>query len=804
MPFRTWLVLAGALAVALAADAASRATQAQAQAAPASEARRTAAPNLLLVTVDTLRADRVGAYGYAPAATPAFDRLAREGVLLEDAVVSVPQTRPSHATLFSGRYPYEHGLRDNAHGPLDPKWPTLATLLRKVGYDTAAFIGAYPVSRSSGLHLGFRVFDDPFGGVRARGRREPRSERRAEEVADAALGWLAGRSAGIPFFLWVHLFDPHAPYEAPEPFGSRFARSPYDGEVAYADAQLARLLERLEGAGLARDTLVVATSDHGEGLGEHGEDEHMLLVYDTTLRVPLVLRWPGRLPAGARVAGQFRAVDLLPTLLELLGQPAVATSGASRASSLRSGSGLPETAAYAESLYGQLHFGWAPVRALRGEGWKYIEAPRAELYEVRTDPGETRNRIDERPQVASGMSAALARHGRGEMAAAAPPDAEVAERLAALGYVGGGGFQGSPSGADPKDRVAAFSAYQRDTREAVRLYSAGDTARALTLLRRLAGSPIPSFNVSYYLGRALVDSRLFAEAIAPLEQAVVQVSGIGPAWAYLAEAYRGAGRGAEAAQAVERGLRSVPGHPGLRLARGRLALGRGDLAGARVDLEAARQSDPDDADVRTALSDLYRAQGDVARALEEAEAALRLDPEAPARHVARGLALGAAGREAEAGAAFREALRRDAAQPDALYYLAAVERRAGRPRAALPLLEQLARVAPDYPGAEPALAATRAELAPLAEGMVRLQLMRLLDRAAAQAAQRRLAAGEEFAAVAAALSRDARGAAGGDLGAVRVADLAEPLRSAAAALAPGAVSAPVAVGDGYVILKRER
>src|SRR5438445_3008315 len=261
-------------------------------------------PNLLLVTIDTLRADRVGAYGFAPSPTPSLDRLAREGVLLEDAVAHVPQTRPSHVTLFTGRLPYEHGIRDNFSKPLDAATPTLATLLKARGYATGGFIGAYPVSRDSGLQRGFDVYDDPFVAASSLSTRGDRSERRAGEVVDRALEWLR-RPRTAPFFAWVHLFDPHAPYDPPPPFAARFAKDLYAGEVAYADSQVQRLLEWVEVAGLKDSTLVVVTSDHGEGLGDHGEDEHGFFVYDTTLHVPLVMRRPGHLKAGTRVGGQF-------------------------------------------------------------------------------------------------------------------------------------------------------------------------------------------------------------------------------------------------------------------------------------------------------------------------------------------------------------------------------------------------------------------------------------------------------------------------------------------------------------------
>src|SRR5438093_11208 len=430
-------------------------------------------PDVLLITIDTLRADHVGAYGYAAAQTPALDRLAREGVLLEEAVAQVPQTRPSHASLFTGRYPFEHGIRDNISAPLPSKIPTLATLLGRAGYETAAFIGAYPVARPSGLDQGFDTFDDPFSDpphptLSPKGKRvhtEPRSERRASEVVDHALAWLA-KPRDKPFFLWVHLYDPHAPYEPPSPYRQRFARRPYDGEVAYADAEVSRLLAWLDRSRRRANTLVVATSDHGEGLGDHGESEHMLLGYDSTLRVPMLISWPGRLPAGARIAGQFRSVDLLPSLLELLALPAASTSGVSRAADLRSGARIPEGESYAESLYGSLHFGYAPLRALRGHGWKYIDAPRAELYRVADDAGETKNLLAAQGQVAGGMRARLRGYEAAVTRPTPSPDApaDAAEKLAALGYLGGGFFAGTPSGADPKDHLAELEANERQPR----------------------------------------------------------------------------------------------------------------------------------------------------------------------------------------------------------------------------------------------------------------------------------------------------------------------------------------------------
>jgi len=777
-------------------------------------------PNLLLVTIDTLRADRVGAYGHAAAATPSLDRLAREGVLVEDAVVQVPQTRPSHASLFTGRQPYEHGIRDNFSPPLTGH-ATLAERLREAGYSTAAFIGAYPVSRESGLDRGFLAYDDPFGGGAPRRGRADRSERPASEVVDAALAWL-GKPAGPPFFAWVHLFDPHAPYAPPAPYRKRFAKEPYDGEVAYADSQVGRLLEWLDRSGHAGRTLVVVTSDHGEGLGDHGEDEHLFFVYDSTLRVPLLLRWPGRLPA-ARVAGQFRSVDLMPTLLELLGLPAVPSSGASRAAELGQGRGLPDNESYAESLYGQLHFGYAPLRALRAEGWKYIDTPRPELYSLREDPGETRNRMADRDQVARALSQRLGTYDSGPARAAEVAiDPEAAERLAALGYVGGAFFTGPPSGADPKDKIGEFQEYRRDSLAAIDRFRRRDFAGAVRVLQKLA-RPVPtgdgkvserrSFNVSFYLGRSLLELRRFEEAVPHLKQAAELSPSALFAWLELARAQAGANQAKDAMASVERGLQLGPENPDLHHLKGRLLAAAGQVAAARQSFEKASRLDPEDPLVHVDLSSLHRGQGNASEALAAADTAVRLDPRSADAHVARGLALGAAGREAEAGKAFREALRLPPDQPDALFFAAATELRAGRAAEAVSLLERLVKAAPAYPGASDLLARARRESStapkaspaaargapPPRDSAIRVRLVRVRDRARAEQIAGRLAGGADFAAVARESSEDP----GADLGSLPATDLAEPLQRAASALAPGQVSAVLETPDGFVLLKRE-
>jgi len=758
--------------------------------------------NLLLVTIDTLRADHLHAYGYA-IETPATDALARTGVVAEDATVQVPQTRPSHACLLTGRYPYEHRIRDNFSPPLDPSTPTLATLLRARGYDTAAFIGSVVLAASSGLDGGFNLYDDRIAATGSSAMQG--EERRAEAVVSSALAWLKKKRTQ-PFFAWVHLYDPHAPYEPPEPYRKRYRGRPYDGEVAYADAQLGRLLDFLERQGLRGRTLVVVTSDHGEGLGEHGEEEHMMFLYDSTLRVPLLLSWPGVLPAGSRVKGQLRSVDVLPTLLDLLGLPASPATGVSRAASLKTGTNIPDSESYAESLYGSIHFGYAPLRALRAEGWKYIEAPRSELYELKADPGEAKNLLGPRKQVAERMRDRLHGHDTtlAHGAPVAAPDAGTLERMAALGYVSGSATRrsGRPD-PDPKDKIAEFQAFTRGTRQAVRLFDAGDYDGAIALLSPLARAEIMSLEVQFFLGRSLVRKKRYPEAVKALETAVELLPKWSPTYFELSHAYAGMGDTRQALAALDRGLHVDPESASLHRARGLLLQQMGDGAGARSELERARDLDPRDPRLRLMLSAVYRDEGDLPKAVAEVRESVRLAPASADGWNALGLLLRASRKDAEAESAFRSALKARPEDPDALFNLAEVLRRAKRSSEAVVLLERLIAKTPSFPGVAEALEGARREVASPGPGQVRLGLLRVATREEAEGLARRLAAGEDFAALARARSTDPSASRGGDLGLVRPDELAEPLRSAAAALAVGARSPVLETPAGYVILRRQ-
>jgi tetratricopeptide (TPR) repeat protein len=408
----------------------------------------------------------------------------------------------------------------------------------------------------------------------------------------------------------------------------------------------------------------------------------------------------------------------MPSILELAGVPAPAVSGVSRVAVLKPGGRIRESESYAESLYAQLHFGYAPLRALRGEGWKLIDAPKAELYRVAEDPGETRNLLEARAPIASAMRSKLATYDKGQGVAPQLPevDAEAAARLASLGYVGGGApTGGGTAGVDPKDRIAELQAYQRDMRQSLARFAAGDYASAARTLERLSRSGAPSFNVEYYLGRALLESRRFTEAIPHLRRAVEMaptrhtLSGLAsaPIYARLVEAHAGAGQMSAAFETLETALQVAPQNAELLRARGSLLLRQGDLPAARAALEKARAVDAREPRLHVELSNVYRNLGDLPRAEAEAREAVRLDPKSADARVASALVLGAQRREAEAAQLLRKALQLSPEQPDALFYLGAIELRGGRAAVALPLLETLARVAPSYPRGQDTLALAR-------------------------------------------------------------------------------------------------
>ena len=484
-----------------------------AAAPPAAKTRR---PDVLLITIDTLRADATGFSGNAKASTPVLDRLAASGRVFTNAHAHNVVTLPSHANLLTGLYPYQHGVRDNTGFRLADRFPTLATELKAAGYATGAFVGSFPLDSRFGLDRGFDVYDDRT----TRGDQLETfslAERRGDEVVAAALAWWQSRR-GAPRFLWVHVYDPHQPYMPPEPFASRFRDNPYLGEVAATDAFLAPLLNPLR-EGKEPPCLVVVTADHGESLGEHGELTHGLFAYEATLKVPLVVWGPGVTPG--RDGRSARHVDVFPTVLAAAGVAARATSGA--ALPVRPGRSLLAPApvgedSYFEALSTTLNRGWAPLRGLLRDGRKFIALPLPETYELATDPAELKNRFDAFRPLARAAFADLPKES-----AWPPPrtagvsSAEEEARLRSLGYLASSAPARASYG--PADDPKQLVALDRKIHQIIDLSSRGKTVEAIALARETVRER-PSMAVGQsLLAQALLDAGQTADAVSVMRQA---------------------------------------------------------------------------------------------------------------------------------------------------------------------------------------------------------------------------------------------------------------------------------------------
>ena len=440
--------------------------------------------NVLLVTIDTTRADHIGCYGHTGARTPTIDGLAKRGVLFERALATVPITLPSHSSLMTGRVPPAHGVRDNGLFVLGDEQVTLAEHLQEAGYRTGAAIGAFPLTAQFGIDQGFEFFDDHLGapyedlyGQRVLPKeRLFFDERPASRVNEAAFPWLdAGADhKGEPFFLWLHYFDPHHPHEPPAPYDQLFAHELYDGEIAFADEALGAVLDKLEQLGVEDETIVVVTSDHGEGRGEHDESTHSLLAYQSTLHVPLIMSWPGG-PQGRRVTPWVSSVDVVPTVLDLLGlSPPAEVQGRTLKSLAESegseGRGDRRRELYAETLSPRLSRGWGELRALLVDGKKYIHGPRPELFDLDQDPRELVDLSARQPDLAGAMRERLQeyldRNANRELDSAVAIDEETKRRLQALGYLQSSGNEVgaiderlSDEGDPPQDHAATVTSF---------------------------------------------------------------------------------------------------------------------------------------------------------------------------------------------------------------------------------------------------------------------------------------------------------------------------------------------------------
>ena len=633
---------------------------------------RGARPPIVLITIDTLRADRLGSYGSTRGLTPSLDAFAREATRFTAAVSQVPLTLPSHATILTGLHPARHGVRTNDGFRLSPAVPTLAESLKSAGYTTGAFIGGYPLRRSSGLSRGFDRYDDEFLAA------SDAIERSADAVMQSAQAWVDANAAQ-PFFAWIHLFDPHSPYTPPPPFAAEHRDSPYDGEVAYTDAAIGRFLDHLRQRTLFASAAIVVVADHGESLGEHGERTHGTFLYDSTIRVPMLIKMSARRSTvrlkpdtTGTIDVPVETADLAPTIAALADATLDRADGRSVLPLIDGAAGDPDRPAYAESYYQNVLLGWSPLRAVRTARWKLVEAPRSELYDLEHDPGELQNRVEERAALASGLQRALQAIDSNGGAAAAPPTAaarESAERLRSLGYASGSTVPAAASGAiDPKDRVAVWAAIED----------------GIDLTRRDAASAEQQFTRALQLD-----------------------PGNGLALKYLGDLRFRAGRVRDARDLYRRAIDAGFRHADVYVNLASIAEHDGRLDEARDVLASAVRLDASDADAWNRLGLVEARRNDLEAARRAFSRAIAASPDRAEPYYNLGVVERRAGNEAAAQSRLQDAIARNPKYPEAHYELGTGYLMARQPGRALEEYHAALAIRPDYP--EALFGAARAE-----------------------------------------------------------------------------------------------
>ncbi len=621
--------------------------------------------NVVVITIDTLRADHLGCYGYKLIRTPHIDALASESVRFLRAYTPVPVTLPAHTVIFTGTYPTLSGMHDFSGNKLNPNQPTLATVLKQQGYVTGAVIGSAVLDSRFGLNQGFDFYYDHFDFNRLQESNLEEMERPGNVVADLALDWL-GKNYHSKFFLWMHLYDPHFPYRPPAPFSEQYKDRPYDGEIAFADAQVGRLIAFLKAKDLYRNTLIVLSGDHGESLGEHGEKTHGFFIYNATLHIPVIIHLP-QAPAAKTVLELVSLADLMPTILHALKVEVPAqVQGRSLLAWMTPKKDVNSRNLYAETFLPRLHFNWSELRSVETANYQFIDAPKPELYDLSKDPGETLNLYAEKKAVADELRARLNKliqqySANQELAEQTGLDPALMERLKSLGYAGfsGGGNSATKASSlpDPKDRIQIYELIS----DAIADSQHGkydSSAQKLTTALKAEETSVPAhylLGLNYYrlrdfpkavdefqrvlqlspdyalavfqLGLAFARIGDFDQAIKMLQHAL-ELDGTNFSAAYnLGAAYARKQMAPEAAAAFRETVRIAPEYaPGHR-ALGELLLYQGQVDESLAELRQAEALDASDASTHAALAKALSAKHLDAEADEEMRKAQQARPQ---------------------------------------------------------------------------------------------------------------------------------------------------------------------------------
>lgn len=661
-------------------------------------------PPVILITIDTLRADRLSSYGSDRVATPHLDRLATEGIRFANASSTVPFTLPAHSSIMTGLYPPSHGVRENVGYVLAPELVTIAERFQDRGYRTGGFVSAFVLDARWGIARGFDTYVDDFDLDAMAGANLGSVQRAGPETIAHALEWLDGVGGEEPFFLWLHLFDPHDPYDPPEPFRSEYQGRPYDGEVAYTDSLIGEFRTALEERGLFDESVLVLTSDHGEGLGDHGESYHGFFVYDSTVHVPLIFRLPGGTERGRVVGDAVSHVDIASTLVELLDLDGAGT-GQGR-SLLPDMQGLPnplaERSVYAESFYALDHYGWAPLRSLRTAEHKYIEAPEPELYALLEDPGEIANVLLEERDLSRRLRAEAlelsAELDRAAPSSSAEPDLDedTLAQLRALGYLAGRGAAGrgdseSPR-ADPKNKAHLHRAIMR----AQSAFGAGDEAAAAAELRAALSEDDGLLDAHQLLGTITLLAGDPEPAIGHFQSALALDPEHRQSLLGLANAYRELGRIDEAVVGYRRLLEVAGQDAKATMALARIHVDRGELSEAEQVLTAAAEGREPPAVVANKLGEVMALLGRSGDAEAKFRQAISSNPELGEAHFNLAVLLDESGRMEDAVTAYRQAAELRMRDHRPRFNLGRLYGRQGRPDLQIEAYRGAVEASPDF------------------------------------------------------------------------------------------------------------
>ena len=702
-------------------------------------------PNILLITIDTLRWDHLGCYGDRQASTPVIDALAARGVRFVTGIAQVPLTAPSHASILTGLRPLRHGVRDNGAYQLPATVPTMASMLSRAGYATAAFVSGFPLDHRFGFAAGFDAYDDRLAQNAGRG---AHTERPADATTNQAVAWLDGRAANgssppvpetrRPWFAWVHYFDPHAPYAPPDEFARRFPGREYDGEIAFVDAQIGRLLPHAQAG--ASSTLVLLTADHGESFGEHGEETHGVFVYDATLRVPFIVAGPGIVP-GRTSPVVARSIDIVPTLLDLAGLGRLPDVDGRSLRVALEGKTMADEPAYVESLLAARHLGWAPLQGLRMANWKYIRAPRPELYDLTSDAAEQRNRVDDNRSTVDALEKRLQDATR----AAQTPEAEAhataraLSQLRALGYLSGGPARSNDlSGRDPKDGIGLITRLERGVSEV-----SADPRRAIVTLDGVLREEPDAALAHRYLALARVALGQHQAAIAELAWLERRGQASADDLLLLSESHRALGHDVEARQLAESAARLDPQSPEPPLTEARAAMVAQRLTDAESAYQRALALAPDHPEALRGLGEVALARGDARAAMNYFERAHDRDPDDGIATLRLAVMYARAGKMPAAVPLFQAAVQQLPGNGEALAGLAAALARTGRASEAIPFFERAVNAGLRTPAVLNGLGFARLEAGdpPGALSALRASLQLRADQPQVQQAVQRLSRG---------------------------------------------------------------